>query len=202
MNDIVNDEDLETLKAKDAIFGMISERYGNPPGWKRTQGFESLCRIILEQQVSLSSAKAHFDKLDAYLDEFSPRAILRLSDEEMRSCQISRQKSAYLRALAAALEEKRTSLEEIAVYPEQKARDELMKVKGIGPWTADIYLMFCLQKKDIFPAGDIAVKKTVVELTGARTEAEIAALSEAWRPLRSLAAYCFWHYYLSKRNRG
>ena len=198
---IVNQKDIKQLIKIDKIFEGINNRYGNPPDWSRPQGFISLSKIILEQQVSLASANAHFLKLNSYIKGFTPENILILTDLEMRNCQISRQKAKYLRELAKAIIEKEINLEELAVLDEPLVRKQLTNIKGIGNWTADIYLMFCLQSKDIFPSGDIAVINTVKELTGLNTMEEIIKLAEKWRPFRSLATYFFWHNYLSKRNK-
>ncbi|MBK9983917.1 MAG: DNA-3-methyladenine glycosylase 2 family protein [Saprospiraceae bacterium] len=201
MNDIVNDEDIRTLFTKDKTFEHIHHLYGTPPNWSRPQGFVSLSKTILEQQVSLASANAHFQKLNGYIKEFTPSEILSLSDEEMKACQISRQKAKYLRELSTAILERKLNLDELSNLDEADVRTRLMAIKGIGTWTSDIYLMFCLQAKDIFPLGDIAVINTVKELTDIHNREEIYKLSEKWKPLRSLAAYFFWHYYLCKRRR-
>ena len=198
---IVNEHDIGLLIGRHDLFATIWEAYGPPPDWSREPGLESLGRIILEQQVSLASANAHFQKLNAYLAEFSPLHILKLTDEEMRSCQISRQKAKYLRALSEAVSSGEIDLAQLADLSEPDIRLKLTAIKGIGHWTADIYLMFCLQQKDIFPIGDIAVVNTVKELSGVQTADEIRALAESWRPLRSLATYFLWHYYLRKRGR-
>ena len=198
---IVNQNDIDLLIGRHDLFATIWEAYGPPPDWSREPGLESLGRIILEQQVSLASANAHFQKLNAYLAEFSPLHILKLTDEEMRSCQISRQKAKYLRALSEAVSSGEIDLAQLADLSEPDIRLKLTAIKGIGHWTADIYLMFCLQQKDIFPIGDIAVVNTVKELSGVQTADEIRALAESWRPLRSLATYFLWHYYLRKRGR-
>jgi DNA-3-methyladenine glycosylase II len=160
-----------------------------------------LVHIILEQQVSLQSAKAHFDRLDAYLTAFTPAEILKLNDAELRQCQVSRQKAIYLRALASAIAEGSINLQDLRDMPGDEVRRQLKSVKGIGNWTADIYLMFCLQAKDIFPVGDIAIINTLKELTRARTAEEIADRANRWSPYRSLASYFLWHYYLRKRGR-
>jgi DNA-3-methyladenine glycosylase II len=198
---IVNKKDIRTLITQDKIFSAIYKQYGPPPDWSREPGFGSLSRIILEQQVSLASANAHFQKLNGYLEEFSPSYILKLTDEEMRSCQISRQKAKYLRALSTAITTGEVDLITLPGLSEPEIRTRLTAIKGIGHWTTDIYLMFCLQAKDIFPIGDIAVVNTVKELSKAKTTDEILQMSKKWKPLRSLAAYFLWHYYLKKRNR-
>lgn len=199
---IVNELDIKRLLRKDKLFGAIYKKYGAPPPWYREPGFTSLSMIILEQQVSLASAKAHFQRLHGYIGEFTPANILRLSDEEMRSCQISRQKAKYLRALSDALTSNTLNLHGLSALDEPAIREKLTGINGIGRWTSDIYLMFCLQAKDVFPIGDIAVVNTVKELSNARTQEEILTLSARWKPLRSLATYFLWHNYLSQRGRS
>ncbi|HEX3935369.1 MAG TPA: DNA-3-methyladenine glycosylase 2 family protein [Puia sp.] len=199
---IVNEKDIKWLLKRDKIFAAIHKQYGPPPDWSREPGFISLSKIILEQQVSLASANAHFQKLNTYVPEFSPAHILNLTDEEMHTCQISRQKAKYLRELSTAISTRSLDLEGLSLLGEPEVRTVLTAIKGIGHWTTDIYLMFCLQSKDIFPIGDIAVVNTVKEFTQARTQEQILALAEKWRPLRSLATYFLWHNYLKKRNRS
>ena len=201
MNGIVNETDIKILIKTDKTFADIYHRYKSPPNWSRPQGFVTLSKLILEQQVSLASARAHFVKLNSYLKEFTPSEILKLTDEEMRTCQVSRQKSRYLRELSMAILNKHINLEKLAGLSEAEIRKQLNNIKGIGTWTTDVYLMFGLQAKDIFPIGDIAVVNTVKELTGAKTKEEIILLAEKWKPLRSLATYFLWHYYLEKRNK-
>ena len=198
---IVNDKDIKTLIGKDALFGEMFHRLNAPPNWIRSPGFAALSKIILEQQVSLASANAHFGKLKTFVRDLEPGNILKLSDEEMRACQISRQKMGYLRELSAALIAQPDFLDTLKVIGAEAARRRLTSVKGIGHWTTDVYLMFCLQDKDIFPVGDIAVVHTMRELTPARTKEDMLLLAEKWKPLRSLATYFLWHHYLIKRNR-
>jgi DNA-3-methyladenine glycosylase II len=200
-NGIVNEKDIKVLIRRDRLFARILEQVGPPPDWSREPGFISLSKIILEQQVSLASANAHYQKLQAYLGEFLPSNILKLTDEEMRSCQISRQKAKYLRELSVAIINNEIDLLKLAGLNEPEIRAQLTAIKGIGHWTTDIYLMFCLQAKDIFPVGDIAVVNTIKELSGAKTIEDIGQLAERWKPLRSLATFFLWHYYLKKRNR-
>ncbi len=201
MTHIVNQKDIEHLLNLDEVFVNIRLLYGLPPDWQRPEGFISLARIILEQQVSLQSAEAHFNKLNAYIPEFTPAEILKLSDVEMRRCQVSKQKSTYLRELSAAILDGKLNLETLRQLSETEIRQQLKGIKGIGDWTANIYLMFCLQARDLFPAGDIAIVNTVRELTAAATREEIIAHADRWKPYRSLASYFLWHYYLRKRNR-
>ncbi|MBK7500461.1 MAG: DNA-3-methyladenine glycosylase 2 family protein [Ignavibacteriales bacterium] len=198
---MVNSPDIKKLTASHKIFFKIKERYGIPPNWQRPQGFVSLSKIILEQQVSLASAEAHFKKLNSYIKDFAPKEILRLTDEELRACQISRQKAKYLRELSLAVINKDLIFEELPIIGFKEVREKLTSIKGIGDWTTDIYLMFCLQSKDIFPLGDIALINTIKELTKVKTHSEIVSLTQKWKPYRSLAAYFLWYYYLKKRNR-
>ena len=199
---IVNNSDINKLTSSHKLFSRIKDKYGIPPNWQRPQGFVSLSRIILEQQVSLASAEAHFNKLNGYLPEFSPTEILKLTDEEMRACQISRQKAKYLRALSQAVLNKELDFDGLPKLGPTEVRIKLTSIKGIGDWTTDIYLMFCLQSKDIFPFGDIALINTIKELTKVKTKSGIVRLLQRWKPYRSLAAYFLWHYYLKKRNRS
>jgi DNA-3-methyladenine glycosylase II len=198
---IVNNIDINKLTSTHKLFSKIKDKYGTPPNWQRPQGFISLSRIILEQQVSLASAEAHFIKLTSYLKEFTPSEILKLSDKEMRACQISRQKAKYLRELSMAVINKDLIFEELPILSPEDVRKKLTSIKGIGDWTTDIYLMFCLQSKDIFPLGDIALITTIKELTKVKTKSGIIRLTQKWKPYRSLASYFLWYYYLKKRNR-
>lgn len=199
---IVNNPNIKKLTASHKIFSKIKDLYGIPPNWQRPQGFVSLSRIILEQQVSLASAEAHFNMLNNYLPVFSPTEILKLKDQEMRACQISRQKAKYLRELSNAVINKELVFEELPKLITEDVKKKLTSIKGIGNWTTDIYLMFCLQSKDIFPLGDVALINTIKELTKTKTTSGITRLTKKWKPYRSLAANFLWFYYLKKRNRG
>lgn len=198
---IVNKTDIKKLTSSHKTFTFIKDKYGIPPNWQRPEGFISLSKIILEQQVSLASAEAHFKKLNSYLSKFSPLEVLKLTDEEMRACQISRQKAKYLRALSQAILNKELDFDYLSRMNRAEVRTKLTSIKGIGEWTTDIYLMFCLQTKDIFPMGDIALISTIKELTKVKTKCGIVRLTQKWKPYRSLAAYFLWYYYLKKRNR-
>jgi len=201
LSGIVNDQDIQTLIKLDKIFLDILQIYGPPPNWSRPEGFESLSRIILEQQVSLASANAHYLKLKSYIIDFTPQNIMVLSDEEMKTNQISQQKAKYLRALSECILDGKLDFGLLSKLNADEVRQILTSIKGIGNWTTDIYMMFCLQSKDIFPLGDIAIINTVKELKQVTTQNEILIISQQWKPLRSLASYFLWHYYLKKRNR-
>ena len=189
------------LLEKDVVFQKIIDKYGNPFLSTRPEGFESLCKLIIEQQVSLASAKACYLKMEQFLGQVTPENILDVSSEELRKNFVSKQKAVYLKELSLAIVSGKLNLESLKIKEENQIRNELTTIKGIGNWTADVYLMFCLQKVDVFPIGDIALQNTLKELYSVSTKEEMIILSENWKPYRSLATHFFWHYYLSKRNR-
>lgn len=200
-NSIVNQKDIEFLTSKDPVLRRINLEIGPPPDWRRVADFVSLSKIILGQQVSLESAESHFNKLKSYIEEFSPENILKLSDEEMRDCFISRQKAKYLRELSKAIIENRLNFDELKQMDKNQIREKLTSIKGIGNWTAEVFMLFCLQLKDIFPQGDIAVINTIKELYDVSTHKKAIEISEIWKPCRSLATFYMWHFYLTKRGR-
>ncbi len=197
---IVNEADINALTQRHSVFKEIQQEYGNPPSWQRPEGFESLCKIILEQQVSLASAAAHFAALENYIGKFIPENILKLSSDELRACFISKQKGIYLKALAEAVLNKTIQFDEHSKMLDEQVRQQLIAVKGIGAWTAEVYLMMCLQRKDIFPVGDIALQQAAKKLFSVTTKDELVALSETWQPLKSLAVCFLWHWYLSDKQ--
>ena len=193
----------DLLSKKDQHFKNIIEEYGYPPMWTRPATFPTLIHIILEQQVSLASAKAAFVKLKEKLVSITPRNLLSLTDDEMKACYFSRQKMVYARYLAEAIVSKRLNLKKISLLPDEKIREELKRIKGIGDWTVDIYLLFALQRTDIFPTGDLAMInafKEIKQLKTIVTKEEVIALSESWKPYRSIATMLLWHYYIQKRR--
>jgi DNA-3-methyladenine glycosylase II len=192
---------IEYLSEKDTIFKLIIEKYGLPTIPKRPQGFETLVLLILEQQVSIDSAKATFLKLREKIKIFEPGILLDLSDEEFRTIGVSRQKTSYIKALSVAILNKDIDLESLPTKTADQVRQELIKIKGIGNWTIDIYLMFCLQSPDLLPLGDIAVVNTMKELLDIHEKDAMEIHAEQWSPYRSYATFLLWHYYLNKRNR-
>ncbi len=187
--------------SKEPIFNDIITRLGFPTIPKRPQGFATLVLLILEQQVSIDSAKATFNKIKVKAPDLLPESLSRLSDEAFRELGVSRQKTAYIKGLAMAIINKEINLESLPYKPAETVRSELIVLKGIGHWTIDIYLMFSLEAPDIMPLGDIAVVNTIKELLDIHTKEEMAKLSENWAPYRSYATYLLWHHYLQKRNR-
>ncbi len=192
---------IQYLTKKDKIFAQIIEQYGVPLIPTRPQGFETLALLILEQQVSIDSAKATYLKLKSVVKAFSPKCLLALVDEEYRACGVSRQKTSYIKALATAIINKDINVESLAFKTPEAVRAELIKIKGIGHWTIDVYLMFCLQSTDILPLGDIAVVNTIKELLNIHDREDIETYAKSWSPYRSTATFLLWHYYLGKRNR-
>lgn len=182
---------------------IVYERYGVPPLWDREPGFATLLQIILEQQVSLASAKACFDKLGAQLGDVTPLAVLSLSDGELRTVGFSRQKTAYARHLAEAVLEDRLDLERLELLSDAEVKSELIKLKGIGEWTSDIYLLMALLRPDVMPKGDIALHSAWHRLSGEPRPSsdEFLVIAERWKPFRSVAARMLWHFYLSERRK-
>lgn len=192
----------DELASKDAALAFIVDTYGYPPMWTRPNTFESMVHIILEQQVSLASALAALNKLREKIVEVTPERLLALTDEEMKACYFSRQKTSYARALAEAIRAGRFDPAAMAALPDHEAREKLMALKGVGNWTVDIYLMFVFQRADIFPAGDLAAVnalKQVKQLPKDISKEDLLAIASAWQPFRTVATMLLWHYYLSLR---
>ncbi|WP_317129774.1 DNA-3-methyladenine glycosylase family protein [Flavobacterium franklandianum] len=194
-------EAIQYLKEKDIVFNFIIEKYGLPILPKRPQGFETLVLLILEQQVSIDSAKATFLKLKTKQPHFNPESLLLFSDDAFRNIGVSRQKTSYIKALSHSIINNHIDLDSLATKSSEQVREELIKIKGIGNWTIDIYLMFSLQAPDIIPLGDIAVINTIKELLDIQDKQEMENYVSKWSPHKSVATYLLWHYYLSKRNR-
>ncbi len=181
---------------------LVYESYGAPPMWDRPPGFPTLLNIILEQQVSLASAKACFDKLTAFIGEITPENLLKLNDTELKTIGFSRQKTAYGRHLAEALIDKRFDFESIHLLPDEEVKAEMLKLKGVGEWTCDVYLLMAMLRPDVMPRGDIALHAAYQKLTAMEKRPgsdEFIAIAEKWRPFRSVAARLLWHFYLSER---
>jgi DNA-3-methyladenine glycosylase II len=190
----------DELAAADADLDGIIKAYGYPPLWSRPNTFETLVHIILEQQVSLASALSALNKLKESIQEITPARILLLTDDEMRSCYCSRQKTTYIRYLAEALLSGQLKLDELEQQPDEIVRAKLTALKGIGNWTADVYLMFVLQHADVFPIGDLAAVnalKKIKRLPFNAGKDELRAVTAAWQPYRTIATMLLWHFYLS-----
>jgi DNA-3-methyladenine glycosylase II len=193
------------LAARDPDLAGIVERLGPPPLWDRPAGFGTLVYIVLEQQVSLASAKAAFDRLCAAVDPLTPGGFLELDDVRLLAIGFSRQKARYVRGLAQAVRSDAIDVEALATLPDEEAVRALVALTGIGPWTASIYLMEALLRPDVWPATDMALVAAVTQVKGLERRPDAAgmeALAELWRPWRSVAARLFWHDYLSRRGRS
>ena len=193
------------LAARDPDLAGIVARYGPPPLWDRKPGFATLLHIVLEQQVSLASAQAAFDRLRAVADPLEPARFLELGDGQLLAIGFSRQKARYGRALAAAIVTGTLELDALDAIDDESAHHALQAIPGIGPWTSTIYLLMVLGRPDVWPVGDIALAESVGQVTGLGRRpdaAEMALLGEAWRPWRSVAARLFWHDYLARRGRS
>ncbi|MFV1987627.1 MAG: DNA-3-methyladenine glycosylase [Gemmatimonadota bacterium] len=189
------------LASRDGDFARVLERYGTPPLWDREPGFGTLVHIILEQQVSLASAAAAMDRLVQTIGPPEPAPFLSLDDAELLRIGFSRQKRTYARDLAARLSDGRLDLEPLPALTDSEVRERLMEVKGIGRWTADVYLLMVLLRADVWPVGDRALIVAAKELKGLAEDPDPSVfeeLGDRWRPLRAVAARLLWHFYLNE----
>lgn len=194
------DQALSILRDRDPDLRGVLSSFGPPPMWAREPGFPTLVHIILEQQVSLASARAAFDRLRQAITILAPEEFLKLDAETLRQIGFSRQKTRYCRNLANAITEGSLHLEWLEEMDDDIARAELLKITGIGRWTADIYLLMALRRPDIWPIGDLALAlavQRIKRLESRPSSKELEALSESWKPWRAVAARVFWHHYLS-----
>ncbi len=194
-------EAVTELAQRDPDLGAVVARHGPPPLWAREPGFPTLVLLILEQQVSLASARAAYNRLEAAAGTVTPAGLLALSNDELRAAGFSRQKTGYARALAQAILDGAFDPDSLSDLDDDGVRHALTALKGIGPWTAEIYLLMVLRRPDVWPVGDLALATAAQQVKGlaARpTPAELAALAEPWRPWRAVAARVLWHHYLSR----
>jgi DNA-3-methyladenine glycosylase II len=193
---------IEQVCRQDADLCRVVERLGNPPLWARPAGFAGLIQIILEQQVSVASARAVFEKLNRRLGaEFTPENFLRLSSEDLKTLGFSRQKTLYASNLAQKIAARELNLPSLEFLEDAAVTEELTKLKGIGRWTADIYLLMCLRRADAFPIGDLGVivgAQIVKNLSERPTLEELEKIGEQWRPFRAVATRILWHSYLNR----
>jgi DNA-3-methyladenine glycosylase II len=197
------DRGLRILVGRDRDLADILARFGTPPIWKREPGFATLVQIILEQQVSLTSAKATFNRLCTSI-ELTPNNVLKLKDDEFKTLGFSRQKTSYVRALSQAIATGKIDLDRLAKEEDETVRLELKQIKGIGDWTVDIYLLMALQRPDIFAKSDLAVIiaiQKIKNLTKRPNAEEILAIALNWQPWRSIATQLLWHYYLNVKRK-
>ena len=205
LNENVFSQGVRLLADRDAHLAEVLNKYGAPPLWVREPGFPTLVYIILEQQVSLASAKAAFDRLNAAVHPLTPSRFLKLTDADLLHVGFSRQKTLYTRLLAESLSRRHFDLRYLHELHDDAARKMLTVFKGIGNWTADIYLLSALRRPDIWPVGDLALATAVQEVKHLRkrpSPERLEKLSQPWRPYRAVAARLFWHAYLSKRGQN
>jgi DNA-3-methyladenine glycosylase II len=203
LNEQVFTQGVGLLTERDEHLAEVVQNYGQPPLWVREPGFPTLVYIILEQQVSLASARAAFERLKAAVNPLTPKRFLTLTDAELLRIGFSRQKTLYTRLLAESLARRHFDLRYLHDLHDDSARKMLIAFKGIGRWTADIYLLSALRRPDIWPTGDLALATAVQEVKRLRkrpSPEKLEALSVPWRPLRAVAARLFWHAYLCKRG--
>ena len=198
-------EGVEFLCSKDAHLNSIVERLGAPPQWYRKPGFRTLLYLILEQQVSLASARAIWNKLIAFQQsEPNPVRFLKLTDEELRSIGFSRQKIRYGRLLSETIISGKIKLDQLQRLDDADVHAKLTSITGIGRWTADVYMMEAMRRADIWPVGDLALVASVTEVLGLQVrpnEAALEIIGAKFKPWRSVAARIFWNHYLSKPAR-
>ena len=201
----INEQNLtakcEELARTDADLRRIFRALGTPPLWRRETSFATLIHIILEQQVSLASALSAFNKLQEKLGAITPEGVLSLSDEEMKAAYFSRQKMIYARDLARAIVGGDLNLKSLENLPDAEVKHELKRIKGIGDWTADIYLLMALRRADVMPKGDLALHiawQKLKKLENRPNSDEFVVVAERWKPLRAVAARLLWHFYLNK----
>lgn len=198
------EEGMAALATLDPVWGRIIARTGIPPLRRRDSGFVSLASIIVSQQLSVASARAVWARVERVLSPLTPDRVLVASDEEMRLSGLSRPKQKTLRAVAAAITENRLDLTSLETATPEFVHAHMTAVSGIGPWTADVYLLFCLGHRDGFAAGDLAVQeaaKVAFDLPLRPKPAELTELAEAWRPWRGVAARLLWAYYAVLKSR-
>ena len=186
-------------------FAQIVKRHGSPPLWPREPGFQTLVLLMLEQQVSLAQGRAMYARIANATGTVTPANVSRLGEAGLRAIGVTRQKSSYLAALATQLEEKAVDLDALGTLSDVDADAALDALRGVGPWTAQCYLLFALRRADVFPAADLALMEAVRDLWKLRARPSPDALARrarAWRPHRAVAARLLWHHYLSERGRS
>lgn len=194
---------LRELSAADNDLGKVVAEFGPPPMWDRDTGFPTLMLLILEQQVSLASARATFARLEQAVEALTPKNFLTLDDDTLRAAGFSRQKTRYGRLLAEAVADGTLDVDSLDAQEDEAVRAELTAITGIGNWTADVYLLMSLKRPDIWPVGDLALAVAAHEVKDLpeRPKADVLLeLGEPWRPWRAVAARILWHYYLNTKR--
>jgi DNA-3-methyladenine glycosylase II len=192
------------LCQQDPDLARVVSRFGPPPLWQRDPGFATLVQIILEQQVSLASARAAYARLVSVASGASAGHINALDERALAAAGLTRQKSGYVRALARAVVTGEFAVERLSGLDDEGAHAELVKLRGIGPWSADIYLLMALGRPDVWPRQDLALAIAMREVKRLRAQPgpdRQLEISDSWRPWRAVAARILWHHYLSTPRR-
>ena len=198
-------EAVDLLVAEEPVFATVIEEHGPPPFWSRPSGFATLVWLIMEQQVSLESGAAMYRRLHGLLGTITPESVAGSTESALRGIGVTRQKTSYLLELGRSVASGEFDLDDLALLSFSEARAGLLGVKGIGPWTADVYLLSALRFPDVFPLGDRALQVgagEVLGMTSTPDREELEILSLPWRPIRAAAARIIWHAYLGNRGRA
>jgi len=193
-------EGVAELARRDPHLAAVVARHGAPPLWDRPPGFETLVQIILEQQISLSAGRAAYGRLERLAGAVTPERVAAVTEADLRGAGLTRQKSAYIRDLAQAIVAGEFDPDALSDLDDDAARAALIKLRGVGAWTADIYLLMALRRADIWPAGDLALvvaMREVKRLRSLPSSGRIDRITRGWRPWRAVAARVLWHHYLS-----
>lgn len=189
---------LDHLVAVDPHLAEIRAAHGDPPLRARPPGFAALLQIIVEQQLSVAAARTIWGRLETAMGESTPAALLALTDEALRAAGLSRGKVIYARGLARDIVDGRVDLAALEAMEDEAAIAELVKIKGIGRWSAEIYLLATLARADVWPVDDLAIATATGKVKGFRNRPKrrtLIRLAETWRPYRSVAARLLWHYF-------
>ena len=199
-------EGVAALAAADPQLGRVVARFGPPALWTRKPGYAALVQIVLEQQVSLASGRTTFSRLrDACGGEVTPDAVARLGAPALKAAGVSRQKAGYCQEIAGRILDGDLDLKALGRADDDAVRERLMRIRGIGPWTANIYLMTALGRPDVWPEGDLALAaaaQQVKKLRGRPDARRLREMAADWAPWRTVAARILWHHYLSERAAG
>jgi DNA-3-methyladenine glycosylase II len=193
-------EGVAELSRRDPHLAAVVARHGAPPLWDRPPGFQTLVQIILEQQISLSAGRAAYLRLERRTGAVTPERVAALTEADLRGAGLTRQKSAYIRDIAQAIVAGEFDPDALAALGDEEARAALIKLRGVGAWTANIYLLMALGRADIWPSGDLALvaaMREVKRLRSSPNDARIGRIARAWSPWRAVAARVLWHHYLS-----
>lgn len=194
---------VRALARRDRDLAALFRRNGLPPMWARRPGFATLVHIVLEQQVSIVAARSLYCRVRERIGGMTPEIIARAGTGKLRRLGLTRQKASCCHGLAEAALNGSLRLTEIARAPDADGRAALLALRGIGPWSADIYYLMALRRPDVWPAGDLALTVALHEVIGLRTRPDARLqqdLSARWAPFRSVAARLLWHYYLNTRR--